>query len=102
MHEAVMLTTRTTTADLPSLDTKCSAARRKAAVKVNHRIELEDSMHQTDSESTIRTGMLVVNLDTRTVLVSDRPVHLTGKEYAILELLSLRKGTTLTKEMFLN
>jgi two-component system cell cycle response regulator CtrA len=29
-------------------------------------------------------------------------VHLTGKEYGILELLSLRKGTTLTKEMFLN
>ena len=31
-----------------------------------------------------------------------RPLHLTGKEYGILELLSLRKGTTLTKEMFLN
>jgi two-component system cell cycle response regulator CtrA len=33
---------------------------------------------------------------------NDKPVHLTGKEYAILELLSLRKDTTLTKEMFLN
>jgi two-component system, cell cycle response regulator CtrA len=54
------------------------------------------------SESTIRTGKLVVNLDTRVVSVEDQPVHLTGKEYAILELLSLRKGTTLTKEMFLN
>src|SRR5438034_6411430 len=31
-----------------------------------------------------------------------RSVHLTGKEYHMLELLSLRKGTTLTKEMFLN
>jgi two-component system cell cycle response regulator CtrA len=31
-----------------------------------------------------------------------RRVHLTGKEYQMLELLSLRKGTTLTKEMFLN
>ena len=29
-------------------------------------------------------------------------VHLTGKEYQMLELLSLRKGRTLTKEMFLN
>jgi two-component system, cell cycle response regulator CtrA len=29
-------------------------------------------------------------------------VHLTGKEYQMLELLSLRRGTTLTKEMFLN
>jgi two-component system cell cycle response regulator CtrA len=54
------------------------------------------------SESTIRTGKLVVNLETRVVSVDDNPVHLTGKEYGMLELLSLRKGTTLTKEMFLN
>src|SRR5262249_5848356 len=54
------------------------------------------------SESTIRTGKLVVNLDTRVVSVDEQPVHLTCKEYGILELLSLRKGTTLTKEMFLN
>ncbi len=54
------------------------------------------------AESVIRTGKLVVNLDARVVEVDDRPLHLTGKEYGILELLSLRKGTTLTKEMFLN
>lgn len=54
------------------------------------------------SDSVIRTGKLVVNLDARTVDVDNRPLHLTGKEYGILELLSLRKGTTLTKEMFLN
>jgi len=54
------------------------------------------------SESTIRTGKLVVNLDSRIVTVEDHPLHLTAKEYGILELLSLRKGTTLTKEMFLN
>lgn len=54
------------------------------------------------SESIIRTGKLSVNLDTRTVEVESQPLHLTGKEYGILELLSLRKGTTLTKEMFLN
>jgi two-component system, cell cycle response regulator CtrA len=53
-------------------------------------------------ESTIRTGKLVVNLDTRVVSVDDQPVRLTGKEYGILELLSLHKGTTMTKEMFLN
>jgi len=52
--------------------------------------------------STIRTGKLLVNLDSRAVTVNDQPLHLTGKEYGILELLSLRKGTTLTKEMFLN
>ncbi|WP_119459850.1 response regulator transcription factor CtrA [Rhodospirillaceae bacterium SYSU D60014] len=54
------------------------------------------------SDSVIRTGKLAVNLDARTVEVEGQPLHLTGKEYGILELLSLRKGTTLTKEMFLN
>jgi two-component system cell cycle response regulator CtrA len=54
------------------------------------------------SDSIIRTGKLSVNLDARTVEVESQPLHLTGKEYGILELLSLRKGTTLTKEMFLN
>ena len=54
------------------------------------------------SESTIRTGKLVVNLDTRIVLVDDQPVELTNKEYAILELLSLRKGTIVTRETFLD
>jgi two-component system cell cycle response regulator CtrA len=54
------------------------------------------------SQSVIRTGKLAVNLDAKTVEVNGARVHLTGKEYAMLELLSLRKGTTLTKEMFLN
>lgn len=54
------------------------------------------------SESIIRTGQLVVNIDERTVEVGGRPLHLTSKEYGIVELLSLRKGTALTKEMFLN
>jgi two-component system cell cycle response regulator CtrA len=53
-------------------------------------------------QSTIRIGKLLVNFDSRTVTVDDQPLHLTIKEYSILELLSLRKGTTLTKEMFLN
>jgi len=54
------------------------------------------------SQSIIKTGKLTINLDTRTVESNGAPIHLTGKEYGILELLSLRKGTTLTKEMFLN
>ena len=54
------------------------------------------------SEATIQTGRLLVNLNTRVVSVEDQPVHLTGKQYRILELLSLGKGTTLTKEMFLD
>jgi two-component system cell cycle response regulator CtrA len=62
----------------------------------------EDVMCQAQSESPVRTGRLVVNLATREVSVDDKPVRLTGKEYGILELLCRRKGTTLTKEMFLN
>jgi two-component system cell cycle response regulator CtrA len=54
------------------------------------------------SQSVIRTGKLGVNLDAKTVEVNGSRVHVTGKEYAMLELLSLRKGTTLTKDMFLN
>jgi two-component system cell cycle response regulator CtrA len=50
----------------------------------------------------IQTGDLVVNLDSKTVEVNGAQVHLTDKEYRMLELLSLRKGTTLTKETFLN
>ncbi len=54
------------------------------------------------SDALIRTGRLTVNLNSRQVEVDGEPVHLTGKEYGIIELLSLRKGTTLTKDMFLN
>jgi two-component system, cell cycle response regulator CtrA len=73
-----------------------------------HREELVARIHaiirrsQGHAQSVIQTGQIAVNLDAKTVEAGGRPVHLTGKEYQILELLSLRKGTTLTKEMFLN
>ncbi len=54
------------------------------------------------AQSVIKTGAIEVNLDAKTVEVNGQLVKLTGKEYQILELLALRKGTTLTKEMFLN
>ena len=54
------------------------------------------------SQPTLRVGPLTLNLDSREVTVDGRTVHLTGKEYAILELLVLRKGMVLTKEAFLN
>jgi two-component system cell cycle response regulator CtrA len=54
------------------------------------------------SNSVIRTGKLTINLDTRLAELDAQPLHLTSKEYSILELLCLRKGSTLTKEMFLN
>ncbi len=54
------------------------------------------------AESIIRCGRLLVNLDSHMVEIDSKQVHLTGKEYGILELLALRKGSTLTKEQFLN
>ena len=73
-----------------------------------HKVELVALIHaivvgsKGHSQSVITTCDLVVNLDAKTVEVGGQRVHLTGKEYQMLELLSLRKGTTLTKEMFLN
>ncbi len=73
-----------------------------------HREELIARIHaivrrsKGHAQSSIQTGNVLVNLDAKTVEVEGQPVHLTGKEYQMLELLSLRKGTTLTKEMFLN
>ena len=54
------------------------------------------------SNSVIQTGEVEVNLDTQTVTVAGKNLHLTGKEYGIMELLSLRKGSTLNKDQFLN
>lgn len=54
------------------------------------------------SQPTVKIGRMELNLDSREVLVDGRVVRLTGKEYAILELLVLRKGMVLTKEAFLN
>jgi two-component system, cell cycle response regulator CtrA len=54
------------------------------------------------AQSVITTDDLCVNLDRKTVEINGSPLHVTGKEYQILELLAIRKGSTLTKEMFLN
>ena len=59
-----------------------------------------DAADERTNASQVRIGKVLINLDERVVSVDDHPVHLTGKEYDILELLSLRKGTILTKEMF--
>jgi two-component system cell cycle response regulator CtrA len=73
-----------------------------------HKSELLARIHaivrrsQSHFQSLIQTGDLIVNLDAKTVEVQGDRVHLTVKEYRILELLSLRKGSTLTKQMLLN
>ena len=73
-----------------------------------HKDELVARIHaivrrsQGHAQSVVQTDDLTVNLDQKTVEIDGARVHLTGKEYQMLELLCLRKGTTLTKEMFLN
>jgi two-component system cell cycle response regulator CtrA len=73
-----------------------------------HRDELVARIHaianrsRSHAQTVIRTGRLTVNLDAKTAAFDGMTIPLTGKEYQILELLSLRKGTTLSKEMFLH
>jgi two-component system cell cycle response regulator CtrA len=54
------------------------------------------------AQSVVQIGDLTVNVDAKTVHIKQVRVNLTGKEYQMLELLSLRRGTTITKEMFLS
>jgi two-component system cell cycle response regulator CtrA len=73
-----------------------------------HKDELVARIHavvrrsQGHAESVISMGDLCVKLDSKTVEINGARLHVTGKEYQMLELLALRKGTTLSKEMFLN
>ena len=73
-----------------------------------HREELIARIHaiirrsKGHSHSVINIGDIEIDLDAKSVRAKGNAVHLTGKEYQMLELLALRKGTTLTKEMFLN
>jgi two-component system, cell cycle response regulator CtrA len=73
-----------------------------------HKDELVARLHaivrrsKGHAHSVIHTGDLMVDLDTKTVEVNAARINVTHKEYQMLELLSLRKGTPLTKEMFLN
>src|SRR6202140_2151441 len=52
---------------------------------------------QGHAQSVVQTGDLVVNLDAKTVEINQVRVYLTCKEYQMLELMILRKGTTLSK-----
>jgi two-component system, cell cycle response regulator CtrA len=73
-----------------------------------HKEELVARIHaivrrsEGHAQSLVQSGDLVVNLDNKMAEINGTRVHLTGKEYQMLELLALRKGMTLTKEMFLN
>jgi len=73
-----------------------------------HKTELIARVHaivrrsRGHARSIVQTDDLIVNVDDKTVYIKEIRVNLTGKEYQMLELLSLRRGTTITKEMFLS
>jgi two-component system, cell cycle response regulator CtrA len=73
-----------------------------------HKTELIARVHaivrrsQGHAQCVVQTGDLIVNVDAKTVHINQVRVNLPGKEYQMLELLSLRRGTTITKEMFLS
>ena len=54
------------------------------------------------AESTVSVGKMVIDLNTKVVTVADKVLPLTAKEYALIELLALKKGATVSKEQFLN
>lgn len=54
------------------------------------------------ADPVIRTGAMAINLNSKIVTVAGKVLHLTSKEYALVELLGMRKGTTINKEQFLN
>jgi two-component system, cell cycle response regulator CtrA len=54
------------------------------------------------AQSVINIDDLSVSLDSKMVEVNGSRVYLTSKEYQMLELLVIRRGSTLTKEMFLS
>jgi len=74
--------------------------------KPYHKDELVARIHSIvrryrgHAQSVIEIDNLVINLDRKSVAVDSEAVYLTGKEYQTLELLALRKGTTLSKEVF--
>ncbi len=73
-----------------------------------HKDELTARIHalvrrsKGHADSVIAIGDLIVDLQARSVEIYGRKLHLTGKEYQMLELLALRNGSTLTKDVFLN
>lgn len=67
-------------------------ARIHAVIRRSHR----------QSPSVICVGRLAVNTDDKTASVDGDRFEVTPKEFAILELLSERKGTAVTKEIFLS
>ena len=54
------------------------------------------------AEGLVCVGKMKIDLNTKIVTVADKVLPLTSKEYALIELLALKKGATVSKEQFLN
>ncbi len=73
---------------------------------MNNQISLDrDSDNQANvrpsnghSDATIRNGELSVNLDTEMVRLEGQQIYFTSREYSVLKLLALHKGSTVTKD----
>ena len=57
---------------------------------------------QGHSNSTLRLGPVELSLHRREVRIQGQPMHLSRREFAVLELLFLKQGTILNKTAFLN
>ena len=77
-------------------------------VKPFHRDELVARLHAVvrrtkgHAQSVISGDGLDIDLDAQTVALDGQSIRVTHKEYAILELLALRRDTVVSREMFLN
>jgi two-component system cell cycle response regulator CtrA len=66
------------------------------------RVEAVVRRSQGPTEAVVRCGDRVVKLDAQRAEIAGQAVPLTVKEYQMLELLALRKGMTVSKDMFLS
>jgi two-component system cell cycle response regulator CtrA len=57
---------------------------------------------QGHAEAVVHCGDLTIKVEAKQAEIAGKVVNLTGKEYQMLDLLATRKGSTITKEMFLN
>jgi two-component system cell cycle response regulator CtrA len=48
----------------------------------------------------VRVGDLEINLDEHNTYITGKPLNLTMKEQSVLEILALKKGMVVTKEIF--
>ncbi|MBX3063415.1 MAG: response regulator transcription factor [Anaerolineae bacterium] len=60
------------------------------------------TIRSTSPNPTITIGDLIIDLATRTVMLSGEPIHLTRKEYELLRVLALAQGKLVTYEKLLS